>query len=126
MAVLGSTCRDHLFGEGVDPTGQLIRIRSQPFRVAGVMASKGQAAMGEDQDDTIFVPFTTVQKKLLGITHIQNITVSASSADAVPNVAERHHHPAARPARDSTGEHDDFMVRTLEEMATSARKPPER
>ncbi len=118
VAVLGSIVADNLFGEGIDPTGQFIRLRSQPFRVAGVMASKGQAAMGEDQDDTIFVPFTTVQKKMLGITHVNNLTVSAASAEQTATVARdittllriRHEIPP--------GEDDDFMVRTLEEMAS--------
>ena len=116
--MLGSIVADNLFGEGIDPTGQFIRLRSQPFRVAGVMASKGQAAMGEDQDDTIFVPFTTVQKKMLGITHVNNLTVSAASAEQTATVARdittllriRHEIPP--------GEDDDFMVRTLEEMAS--------
>ncbi len=118
VAVIGSIVADNLFGEGIDPTGQFIRLRSQPFRVAGVMASKGQAAMGEDQDDTIFVPFTTVQKKMLGITHVNNLTVSAASAEQTATVARdittllriRHEIPP--------GEDDDFMVRTLEEMAS--------
>ena len=64
------------------PTGATIRIKNQPFRVIGVLTSKGQAAMGPDQDDTVIVPYTTVQKKLLGITHLQNITLS--TADGVP------------------------------------------
>jgi putative ABC transport system permease protein len=118
VAVLGSVVADTLFGERVDPTGQVIRIRNQPFRVAGVMASKGQSAMGQDQDDVVFAPYTTVQKKLLGIQHLQNITVSAASgaqtlttADEIANTLRfRHKIPP--------GEPDDFMVRTLEEMAS--------
>jgi putative ABC transport system permease protein len=118
VAVLGSVVSDILFGEDVDPVGQIIRIRNQPFKVVGVMTSKGQAAIGEDQDDGVMVPFTTVQKKLLGITHINNITISAASANDILKVADeiaavlrvRHQLPP--------GEPDDFMVRTLEEMAT--------
>jgi putative ABC transport system permease protein len=117
-AVLGAVASDALFGEQVDPTGQIIRIRNQPFRVVGVMASKGQSSMGQDQDDIVFVPYTTVQKKLLGIQHIQNITVSATSASGTIPTADaiaallrtRHKIPP--------GEADDFMVRTLEEMAS--------
>jgi putative ABC transport system permease protein len=56
VAVLGSVVSDTLFGPDVDPTGQIIRIRNQPFKVVGVMSSKGQSSMGQDQDDTIFVP----------------------------------------------------------------------
>ena len=56
MAVLGAVVRDQLFGPGADPTGQMIRIRNQPFRVTGVLTRKGQAALGQDRDDTIVVP----------------------------------------------------------------------
>src|SRR5437773_2514680 len=73
VAVLGATVVQQLFGKDADPVAQIIRVRNQPFKVIGVMASKGQQAMGEDMDDQIFVPFTTVQKKLLGITFINNV-----------------------------------------------------
>jgi putative ABC transport system permease protein len=112
VAVLGATVRDQLFGAGEDPTGQIIRVRNQPFKVIGVMAKKGQAALGEDQDDIIFVPFTTVQKKLQRQPFIQNITVSAASADNINVVADRitvllrNRHKIDNPDQ----------VRTLEEM----------
>src|SRR5688572_27852035 len=118
VAVLGSVVRDQLFGPGTDPTGATIRIKNQPFRVVGVLTGKGQAAMGPDQDDTVIVPYTTVQKKLLGITHLQNITIS--TADGVPfdqvsgpltTLLRTRHQLAA-------GGPDDFTVRSLEEMAT--------
>ena len=118
VAVLGSIVRDQLFGPGTDPTGTIIRIRNQPFRVVGVLSRKGQAAMGQDQDDTVIIPFTTVQKRLLGITHIQNISISAEAGVPLDNLSarvtgllrERHGRDAA--------EENDFMVRTLEEMAS--------
>jgi putative ABC transport system permease protein len=118
VAVLGAVVRDQLFGEGEDPTGQVIRIRNQPFKVIGVMTRKGQAAMGEDQDDAIYAPYTTVQKKLQRATYIQNITVSAESANNLSKVADdiatclRARHKITPP------DPDDFMVRTLEEMAS--------
>jgi putative ABC transport system permease protein len=117
VAVLGTVVSETLFGPDVDPTGEMIRIRNQPFKVIGVMASKGQSAMGTDQDDTIFVPFTTVQKKLSGNQHLSNITVSAASpetkpvADAITEVLRTRH-------KLMPGDPDDFMVRTLEEMAS--------
>ena len=117
VAVLGTVVADTLFGPDVDPTGQIIRVRNQPFKVLGVMASKGQGSFGQDQDDTIFVPYTTVQKKLQGIQHINNITISAASADTAPVAAAisellriQHKLPP--------GEPDDFMVRTQEEIAS--------
>ena len=118
VVVLGSVVRDQVFGSGTDPSGAVIRIRNQPFRVIGVLTRKGQAAMGQDQDDAVIVPFTTVQKRLLGVTHLQNLTISADagtslealSAQMTALLRERH--------RIGPGEDDDFMVRTLEEMAS--------
>ena len=117
VAVLGTVVADTLFGPEVDPTGQIIRIRNQPFKVIGVMTSKGQGPFGQDQDDTIFTPYTTVQKKLQGIQHINNITVSSETADTAPvaeaiGVALRTRHKLLQ------GEPDDFMVRTQEEIAS--------
>ena len=118
VAVLGSVARDQLFGAGADPTGATIRIKNQPFKVVGVLTAKGQSAMpGQDQDDTVVVPYTTVQKKLQGVEHISSITISAadgiSLADMTAHIAEllRARH------RIQPGEEDDFSVRTLEEFA---------
>src|SRR5882762_7642030 len=87
VAVLGSVVRDQLFGAGADPTGEIVRIKNQPFQVIGVLTSKGQAAMGQDQDDTVIVPFTTVQKKLMGVQHVTNITVSAENGVPLEEMA---------------------------------------
>src|SRR5439155_26286706 len=109
--VLGKTVSDKLFGLDVDPTGQIIRVRNEPFKVIGVMSSKGQASMAEDQDDIIFTPYTTVQKKLTGQQNIQNITLSATDADttsvkdAVATVLRTQHKLIANDA-------DDFTIRT--------------
>jgi len=116
VAVLGSVVSDTLFGPDVDPTGQMIRIRNQPFKVLGVMSSKGQSAMGQDQDDVVFTPYTTVQKKLQGQQHINNITVSAATADTAP-VAEAIRETLRIRHKLVAGDPDDFMVRTLEDMA---------
>lgn len=118
VAVLGSVARDQLFGADADPVGATIRVKNQAFRVIGVLSSKGQAAMGQDQDDTVIMPFTTVQKKLLGAQHVTSITISA--ADDVPladvqreAVALLHTRHAIQPGADA-----DFLVRTLDEMAS--------
>ena len=117
VAVLGSVVHEQLFGADVDPVGQVIRINNQPFTVIGVMSSKGQSGMGQDQDDVVYVPYTTVMKKLRGITYIQNITVSAASAgETAPRpIASRRCFACATMVE---GEDDDFMVRTMEEMAS--------
>jgi putative ABC transport system permease protein len=118
VAVLGSVVRDQLFGTGTDPTGLVIRIRNQPFRVVGVLSRKGQAAMGQDQDDVVIVPFMTVQKRLLGATHIQNITLSAETDAALGTLSAQIADLLRMRHRIEPGEDDDFMVRTLEEMAS--------
>ncbi len=117
VAVLGQTVSDNLFGPEVDPTGQIMRIKNQPFKVIGVMAPKGSTGFGDDQDDSVYVPYTTVQKKLQGIQHVQRIHVSAASPDTGPvsaaiteTLRERHKLIGSDP--------DDFMVRTQEEMAS--------
>jgi putative ABC transport system permease protein len=117
VAVLGQTVSDNLFGPDADPTGQIIRIKNQPFKVLGVMAPKGTSSFGQDQDDTVFAPYTTVQKKLQGIQHINSILVSAETPETAPLSAaisellrSRHKLMGSDP--------DDFMVRTQEEMAS--------
>ena len=117
VAVLGKTVSEQLFGPDVDPTGQMIRVRNQPFKVIGVMDTKGQAAMGNDQDDTIFAPYTTVQKRLQGQQNIQNITISAASADAVSDVADAIAVVMRNQHKLIPGEPDDFTIRTQEEIA---------
>jgi putative ABC transport system permease protein len=116
VCVLGITVSDTLFGADVDPTGQVIRIRNHPFRVVGVMASKGTSGFGQDQDDAVFVPYTTVQKKLQGIQHINGISVSASTPDTAP-VAEAIKEVLRTRHKLFPSDPDDFMVRTQEEMA---------
>jgi putative ABC transport system permease protein len=118
VAVLGTVVADTLFGPDIDPTGQIIRIRNQPFKVIGVMAPKGQSAMGQDQDDTIFVPYTTVMKKLQGQQNLNNITVSAATAEQIQDVAEAIRAQLRVRHKIVPGDADDFMVRTLEEMAS--------
>jgi putative ABC transport system permease protein len=119
VAVLGSVVRDQLFQPDADPIGQIIRVSHQPFTVVGVMASKGQSGMGQDQDDTIFVPFTTVMKKLRGITFIQQVTVSAASAGETTRVADSIATLLRTRHKIQTGDPDDFMVRTMNIMLVS-------
>jgi putative ABC transport system permease protein len=118
VAVLGSVVRDQLFGVGADATGETVRIKNQPFQVIGVLTSKGQAAMGQDQDDTVIVPFTTVQKKLMGVQHVTNITVSAENGVPLDTMTQQIAEMLRVRHRLQPGADDDFMVRTLEEMAS--------
>jgi putative ABC transport system permease protein len=119
VCVLGNTVAQQLFGDQ-DPVGQMIRVQNLPFRVMGVLLSKGQNSNGQDQDDTMFMPYTTVQKKISGISWVQMIMVSTASQDAMAPaqsaisalLRQRHH---LRP-----GEDDDFIIRSPNEMAQAA------
>jgi putative ABC transport system permease protein len=116
VCLLGSTVVKTLFVDE-DPIGQVIRVNSLPFLVIGVLGSKGQGQWGQDQDDIIVAPYTTVQKKLLGITHIHQVILSATSQEAIEPTAVA----AARVMRErhriQPGDEDDFSIRTLEEIA---------
>ena len=120
VAVLGSIVRDNLFGEGADPVGQRVRIRNQSFQVVGVMQSKGSGQFGQDQDDMILVPYTTVQKKLRGRdgTNISGITISAVSPDQMDEITEEITAVLRAQHRLIPGDDDDFMVRTQEDIAS--------
>jgi putative ABC transport system permease protein len=118
VAVLGSVVRDQLFGAGTDPTGAVIRIRNMPFRIVGVLSRKGQAAMGQDQDDVVIVPYTTAQKRLLGITHLHNIWISAEPGVGLERLTSRIEGLLRARHKIDAGEDEDFMVRSLEEMAS--------
>jgi putative ABC transport system permease protein len=118
VAVIATVVRDNLFGAGVDPVGETIRIRNEPFRVAGLLGSKGQGAMGQDQDDAIYVPYTTVQKKLLGITYVQGITLSAASRGMSQEISEHVEQLLRTRHRLREDEDNDFTIRTMEELSS--------
>jgi putative ABC transport system permease protein len=116
VCLLGATVAKTLFPDQ-DPVGQVIRIKNLPFRVLGVFAPKGQGQWGQDQDDFIAAPYTTIQKKLLGITYLNQVSIAATSSDVVEKTAItvtqliRQRHKIQNP------DDDDFSVRTVEEMA---------
>jgi putative ABC transport system permease protein len=120
VAVLGDTVRKYLFGS-TNPIGETIRIGNLPFKVVGVLAPKGISAEGgQDQDDAIFVPLTTVQKKLLGQQWIRWIMVSAVSRDA-SYVAQRQIVSLLRDRHKiRLGDPNDFVVRNLADVADAA------
>ena len=119
IALLGETVRRVLFGSA-DPVGQTVRIGNLPFQVVGVLTAKGQSGMGADQDDAIYVPITTLQKKITGQPWLQYIVVSAVSQagsyaaqDQITALLRDRHriHP---------GQDDDFQVRNLADVAQLA------
>jgi putative ABC transport system permease protein len=115
VLVLGSNVADLLF-PGDDPTGQNIRVRNHVFKVIGVFTSKGASSGGQNQDDQVFTPYTTVQKKITGNQRLNNITVSSYSADGIAQAAESIR-VVMRVQNDiGPGQEDDFRVQTLEDM----------
>jgi putative ABC transport system permease protein len=121
VVVLGSVVREQLFGADVNPVGEIIRISNQPFTVVGVMVAKGQSQIGQDRDDVAFAPFTTVMKKLRGVTFINNVNVMGADSSQVSATADRIAALLRTRHKIQPGDPDDFMVRTIEEMA-SVRK----
>ena len=121
VCVIGQTVADNLFPEG-DPVGKTVRINKAPFRVVGVLNSKGQSSMGQDQDDVVFVPLTTAMQRLMGITYIRNITIQCENentieqvqSDVVTLLRQRH--------KIRTAEADDFSVRNLAEIIKTAQE----
>ena len=118
VAVLGATVRDILFGASTAvPVGSVLRVGVVPFRVIGVLESHGDTSGGDDQDDAIYVPYTTVQKRLLGVTYLDRITVGVDTPEHVPEATAaiearlriRHAIASAAP--------NDFRVQSLDEIA---------
>ncbi len=116
VCLLGKTVIDNLFGEGVDPVGLMIRYNKIPFKVIGTLTPKGENAMGQDQDNLILAPYTTVQKRLLGISYLNAIFASAAS-EGVTNQARAELETVMRQQHKiKTGQEDDFNVRSQEEI----------
>lgn len=116
VCLLGQTVVDNLFAKGENPIGKIIRFKKIPLQVIGVLAPKGQSNFGQDQDDIIIAPYTTVMKRILATTYIQNIYASATSeaetekaTDEINTVLRETH--KIRPDQD-----DDFTIRTMAEL----------
>jgi putative ABC transport system permease protein len=88
VCTLGVNVAENLFGAGVDPTGTDIRVKNHIFKIVGVMAPKGASSSGQNQDDQVFAPYTTVMRKLQGTENLQYIVIGAQSADAVRSTAD--------------------------------------
>jgi putative ABC transport system permease protein len=119
VCILGSEVRDNLF-EYEYPVGQIIRIKKIPFRVLGVLKSLGESGGWFNRDDMIVMPYTTAQRRLLGIIHIQSIDVSAVSADKSAEAQGQIEEILRIRHKIAPGAEDDFNVRNMEEIAEGA------
>jgi putative ABC transport system permease protein len=116
VIVLGAGVSEQLFGEGVDPTDVTIRVRNHVFKVLGVMARRGAAAAGTNQDDQAFVPYTTVMKKLSGNMFLNRIMVSARTGDQVAQARAAIEATLSTMHGITPGDTPDFTVQTLDDI----------
>lgn len=117
VCVVGKTIIDNLFKGGENPVGKVIRFNKIPFRIIGTIESKGYNSMGMDQDNLILAPYTTIQKRVLAITHLQGLTCSAlkeeytdQAIDEISEILRRNH-------KLKPGDDDDFTIRSQQELS---------
>jgi len=116
VVALGVNVADVLFGADVDPTGEMVRVRNHVMRVVGVMTPKGASSSGQNQDEQVFMPYTTVQKKLSGQQFLGYILASAASGDGIAQTAEGVKTALRESHQLEAGEEDDFRVQTQDDM----------
>jgi putative ABC transport system permease protein len=119
VAVLGATVQRNLFPDS-DPIGAVIRIKNVPFRVLGVLERKGGSTMGNDQDDQIVVPYTTVMKRISGSNRLNIVQVAAKGPDAIQPAIQEITALLRQRHRLGPGQDDDFTIRSQEEFAATA------
>ena len=117
VCVIGKTVADNLFTNGEDPVGKVIRYNKIPFRIVGVLKSKGYNSFGMDQDDVVLAPYTTVMKRILSVTYLQGINASAITEDMtdlaiedITNILRENHKLKGT-------DEDNFTIRSQQEMA---------
>jgi len=118
VCVLGQTVVDNIFEKGDDPVGKMIRFNKIPFKVIGVLVEKGQSGMGQDQDDVIIAPYTTVQKRVLAITYINSILASAQSEDLSPKAQQEIRQILRTQHKLKETDDDNFTIRTQQELVS--------
>ncbi len=119
VVLLGQTVAYNLFGDE-DPVDAIIRIKKIPFRVIGTLGAKGQTGYGTDQDDVVMIPYTTMQKRVMGVAHVQQIVASAVSADATQEAKQQITDLLRQRHKIQPGREDDFNIRNLSDIAEAA------
>ncbi|MDH6304869.1 putative ABC transport system permease protein [Parabacteroides sp. PF5-5] len=118
VCIVGKTVVDELFTNGENPIGKVIRFNKIPFQIIGVLTSKGYNSMGMDQDDIILAPYTTIQKRVLAITHIQGINASAIKEEYTPQAIDEIGELLRRNHKLKETDDDDFTIRSMEELSS--------
>ncbi len=112
VAVIGKTVADNLFPDGA-PVGKVVRINKAPFQVVGVLKSKGQSGVGQDQDDIVYIPLTTAQNRMMGITYVQRITLQAENEGVINDVQAETEQVLRSRHKIKENDYDDFTVRNM-------------
>jgi putative ABC transport system permease protein len=120
VCLVGKTTASALFGEGIDPVGQVIRIKNAPFTVVGWLAAKGANAFGSDQDDVILMPYTSAMKRLSGDTKFRAFNVQFASADVLSEVTNQITAILRQNHQITSDKEDDFSIRSQQEMSDFA------
>jgi putative ABC transport system permease protein len=120
VALIGKTAAETLFGEGADPVGQIIRIKSAPFTIVGYLKPKGMSMMGGDQDDLILVPYSSAMKRLTGDTSFRSFSVQAESPARMEDIATQITDLLRQRHKITPDKEDDFLVRTQQEISDTA------
>lgn len=116
VCLIGKTVRDELFGENVDPVGKMIRFKSIPFRVIGVLKSKGYNSFGMDQDNLIITPYTTVMKRVTAQTYLSSVNCSALTEEMTDDAIEELTSILRQQHKLKEDADDDFTIRSQQEM----------
>src|SRR5678810_540181 len=116
VCLIGQTVVENIFDNGDDPLGKTIRFNKIPFKIIGVLAEKGENAFGQDQDDIILAPYTTVQKRILAIPYIQTIYASSTSSETSEPATQEISQILRSSHKLTNAEQDDFTVRTQAEL----------
>lgn len=119
VALIGQTVADNIFPDGEDPVGQMIRFNKIPFKVIGLLEEKGENTFGQDQDDVVIAPYTTVQKRILAIDHLNQIMASAVSEEDAPEAVDQVTEIMRTRHKLADTEDDDFTVRSMEELIST-------
>src|SRR6185369_14919864 len=119
VCIVGQTVVDNIFDPGDDPVGKIIRFNKIPIKIIGVLTTKGENAFGQDQDDIIMAPYTTVQKRILAITYIQTIYASAINEQSSEPATQELSQILRTTHKLNNNQQDDFTVRTQAELIST-------